>query len=96
MRWQCGLGMPLRFMDPFGGEPWGETVPEVERRVRALTAGSLRAAQSHIELAARLLREAKRVREIGILRWRLTAFAEQLSGILGVPAKQLEPRIVGR
>ena len=47
--WQCGLGMPLRFMDPFGGEPWGETVPEVERRVRALPAGSLRAAQSHID-----------------------------------------------
>jgi hypothetical protein len=51
---------------------------------------------AEIVLAARLLREAKRVREIGILRWRLTAFAEQLSGILGVPAKQLEPRIVGR
>ena len=77
VRWQCGLGMPLRFMDPFGGEPWGRPVPEVGRRVRALPAGSLRAAQSHIDngryygsvLAARLLREKKRVREIGILRW---------------------------
>ena len=259
VRWQCGLGMPLRFMDPFGGEPWGRPVPEVGRRVRALPAGSLPAAQSHIDngryygsglvarraaeaaggryvrvlsgdacparrerlrasglsmldeelpdlgaesgrdrydgydafgtisraaregdlalidpffddflqkrapgvvpqmasmaecaavllfalneaprnsvgrrfdalledhlcgawrmtcpplprtgvrgesryyaevvLAARLLREAKRVREIGILRRRLTAFAEQLAGVLGVPAKQLEPRIVGR
>ena len=49
VRWQCGLGMPLRFMDPFGGEPWGRPVPEVGRRVRVLPAGSLRAAQSHID-----------------------------------------------
>ena len=35
VRWQRGLGIPLRFMDPFGGEPWGRPVPEVERRVRA-------------------------------------------------------------
>ena len=49
VRWQCGLGMPLRFMDPFGGEPWGRPVPEVERRVRALEPSALRAAQSDID-----------------------------------------------
>ncbi len=48
VRWQCGLDMPLRFMDPFGGEPWGRPVLEVTRRVRALSAGALRAAQSDI------------------------------------------------
>jgi len=49
VRWQCGLGMPLRFMDPFGGEPWGRPVPEVERRVRALGPSALRTAQSDID-----------------------------------------------
>ena len=49
VRWQCGLGMPLRFMDPFGGEPWGRPVPEVERRVRTLEPSALRAAQSDID-----------------------------------------------
>lgn len=49
VRWQCGLDMPLRFMDPFGGEPWGRPVPEVERRVRALEPSALRAAQSDID-----------------------------------------------
>ena len=48
-RWQCELGIPLRFMDPFGGEPWGHPVVEVARRVRALSAGGLRAAQPHID-----------------------------------------------
>ncbi len=47
--WQCGLGLPLRFMDPFAGEPWGRPVPEVERRVRALRPSALHAAQSDIE-----------------------------------------------
>ncbi len=49
VRWQCGLGVPLRFLDPFGGEPWGPAVPEVARRVGALTAGALRVAQTGIE-----------------------------------------------
>ena len=49
VRWQCGLGVPLRFLDPFGGEPWGPVAPEVARRVRALTACALRTAQTGIE-----------------------------------------------
>ena len=49
VRWQCGLGIPLRFMDPFGGEPWGHPVPEVERRVRALEPSALHTAQSDID-----------------------------------------------
>ena len=49
VRWQCGLGIPLRFMDPFGGEPWGRPVPEVERRVRALEPSALGTAQSDID-----------------------------------------------
>ena len=49
VRWQCELGLPLRFLDPFGGEPWGPAAPEVARRVRALTTGALRAAQTGIE-----------------------------------------------
>ena len=49
VRWQCGLGVPLRFMDPFGGEPWTRPVPEVARRVRALSAGALWLAQSDID-----------------------------------------------
>lgn len=50
VRWQCELGgQRLRFLDPFGGEPWGRPVPAVARRVRALPAGALRAAQSHVD-----------------------------------------------
>jgi len=49
VRWQCGLGMPLRFMDPFGGEPWEQPVREVEQRVRALEPSALHAAQSDID-----------------------------------------------
>ena len=49
VRWQCELGVPLRFLDPFGGEPWGRAAPEVARRVRALPAGALRDAQAGIE-----------------------------------------------
>ena len=49
VRWQCKLGVPLRFLDPFGGEPWGPVVPEVAKRVRALTACPLRMAQTGIE-----------------------------------------------
>ena len=49
VRWQRGLGMPLRFMDPFGGEPWAQPVPKVERRVRALKPSALHAAQSGID-----------------------------------------------
>ena len=47
--WQCELDMRFRFMDPFGGEPHGPPVPEVSRRVRALTSGALRTAQVDIE-----------------------------------------------
>ena len=49
VRWQCGLGVPLRFLDPFGGQPWGAATREVARRVRALNSGALRAAQTGIE-----------------------------------------------
>lgn len=49
VRWQCELGVPLRFLDPFGGEPWGPAAPDVARRVRALPAGALRVAQRGIE-----------------------------------------------
>ena len=49
VRWQCSLGIPLRFMDPFGGEPWGRLAPVVERRVRALEPSALHAAQSDID-----------------------------------------------
>ena len=49
VRWQCELGIPLRFMDPFGGEPWERPVPEVARRVRALKGTALHTAQTDIE-----------------------------------------------
>ncbi|MYN65268.1 MAG: hypothetical protein F4X11_09610 [Acidobacteria bacterium] len=49
VRWQCELGMTLRFLDPFGGEPWGRPVPEVARRVRALPGCALRTAQTGID-----------------------------------------------
>ena len=50
VRWQCEQGIPLRFIDLFGGEPWGKPVPEVARRVRELATGcALRAAQPGIE-----------------------------------------------
>ncbi len=47
--WQCERGTSLRFMDPFGGEPHCPPVPEVSRRVRALTGSALRTAQVDIE-----------------------------------------------
>ena len=50
VRWQCESGGSFRFMDPFGGEPWSEPVPEVVRRVLALPKDcALRVAQSEIE-----------------------------------------------
>ena len=49
VRWHCGLGWPLRFLDPFGGEPWGDVKAEVARRVRTLTDSALRAAQVGID-----------------------------------------------
>ena len=49
VRWHCGLDIPLRFLDPFGGEPWGDAIPEVARRVRALTESTLRSAQVGID-----------------------------------------------
>ena len=49
VRWQCGQGIPIRFLDPFCGEPWGDAIPEVVRRVRTLTNGALRAAQVGID-----------------------------------------------
>ena len=75
VRWQCRLGMPLRFMDPFGGEPWGRPVPEVERRVRALEPSALRTAQSDIDehryygssLLVRRAAEAAGERRISVL-----------------------------
>jgi len=50
VRWQCEQRIPLRFIDLFGGEPWGEPVPAVARRVRKLAMGcALRAAQTGID-----------------------------------------------
>ena len=49
VRWHCGLGLPLRFLDPFGGEPWGDAKAEVTRRVRALTGSALRMEQVGID-----------------------------------------------
>ena len=49
VRWQCGQGIRSGSLDPFGGEPWGDAIPEVVRRVRALTDGALRAAQVGID-----------------------------------------------
>ena len=49
VRWHCGLGLPLRFLDPFGGEPWGDVKVEVARRVRALTDSALRMGQVGID-----------------------------------------------
>ena len=48
VRWQCEMGIALRFMDPFGGEPWEQPVPEVARRIQALTGSALHAAQARI------------------------------------------------
>ena len=46
IRWQCESNEAFRFIDPFGGEPWSEPVPEVVRRLRALPEGcALRLAQ---------------------------------------------------
>lgn len=46
IRWQCESNGSFRFIDPFGGEPWREPVPEVVRRLRALPEGcALRLAQ---------------------------------------------------
>lgn len=36
VRWQCESRESFRFIDPFGGEPWSEPVPEVVPRVLAL------------------------------------------------------------
>ena len=74
-RWQCGLGGPFRFLDPFGGEPWGRAVPDVARRVRALSACALREAQTGIEegrycgsgLVVRHLAEAARRSDVQVL-----------------------------
>ena len=46
IRWRCESNGAFRFIDPFGGEPWSEPVPEVVRRIRALPEGcALRLAQ---------------------------------------------------
>ena len=46
IRWQCESNGAFRFIDPFGGEPWSEPVPEAVRRLRALPEGcALRLAQ---------------------------------------------------
>ena len=46
IRWQCESNGAFRFIDPFGGEPWSEPVPEVVRRLRVLPDGcALRLAQ---------------------------------------------------
>ena len=47
IRWQCESNEAFRFIDPFGGEPCNEPVPEVVRRLRALPEGcALRLAQT--------------------------------------------------
>ncbi len=49
VRWQCDLGRSFRFFDLFGGEPEAPCQEEVARRVRALQAWALRAAQTGID-----------------------------------------------
>ena len=50
VRWRCESGWSGRFFDLFGGEPkWLAAPPEVARRVRALPACALRAAQRDID-----------------------------------------------
>ena len=50
VRWQCESKGAFRFLDPFGGEPWGVPRDEVARRVRSLPEEcALRSAQSEID-----------------------------------------------
>lgn len=65
VRWQCEQGIPLRFIDLFGGKPWGEPVPAVAKRVRKLAMGcTLRAAQTGID-AGRYYGSGWMVRNVG-------------------------------
>ena len=50
VRWQCESKGAFRFLDPFGGEPWGVPRDEVARRVRSLPEEcALRSVQSEID-----------------------------------------------
>ena len=46
-------------------------------------------------LAARPLLEPEAVRDLDVLRERLTGFAERLAGVFGLPDDRLAPRVVG-
>lgn len=49
VRWQCEQGKSFRFIDLFGGEPWGLPSVEVVRRIQQLPEGlALKAAQPDI------------------------------------------------
>lgn len=48
IRWRCGLDKPVRFLDLFAGEPFGDVPLEIGNRVRALTESALRKAQPEI------------------------------------------------
>ena len=70
---------------------WRMTCPPLQRT------GVKGESKYHAEvvLAASLLRDAERTREIAVLRQRLTDYVKRLARVLGVPTKQLELRIVG-
>ena len=49
IRWRCGLDKPVRFLDLFGGEPFGDEIPpEIGKRIHALSGSALREAQLEI------------------------------------------------
>lgn len=50
---------------------------------------------AEVVLAARLLRDGGHVRDLHVLWRRLTDYARDLADVLDVPAKRLEPRVVG-
>ena len=50
---------------------------------------------AEIVLAARPLLEPEAVRDLDVLRERLTRFAERLAGVFGLPEDRLAPRVVG-
>ncbi len=50
---------------------------------------------AEVVLAASLLRDGERPGDTGVLRRRLTDYSKRLAGVLGVPTRRLELRIVG-
>ena len=71
--WRCESPGSLRFIDLFGGEPSTAPVPEVARRVQALSQCALRSVQTDLDEnryygSSLVARRAADVGEIGIVR----------------------------